>query len=161
MKNHMNKERREAYVEVLEVLNHMESKYIKKIPLELIEFFKDNSSNEYEFHLDKTIPLDEQEFKEITINVLAMLNLNYWCESEEHKKRLLEKYYDNEIKHQKELKEKYNIDKLFKTKTKFASIQTQDNINNLPQHYEEQKWYVIAYENICGFVSKWIRRLFN
>ena len=36
----MIKERREAYVEVLEILRHMDKKYIVKIPRDLIEFFE-------------------------------------------------------------------------------------------------------------------------
>ena len=157
----MTKERREAYVEVLEVLNNMDSKYIEKIPKKLIEFFINNRSKEYKFHLKENTPLEEQHLKEITINVLAMLNLNYWCESEEHKNNLLKKYYDNEIKYQKKLKEKYNMDNLFKKETKVVNATQKEHLDKLPENYEEPKWYVLAYENVCEFVSKWIRRLFN
>lgn len=109
----ISKERKEAYVEVLEILKHMNKKYVDKLPQKLIEFFKDNSSTEYKFILD--IPIEEKKLKKETINLLAMLNLNYWCEDEEHKKYLLAKYHQNEIKIQEELLEKYKYDNLFKT----------------------------------------------
>ena len=35
-------EQREAYSEVLEVLRHMEKKYVEKIPKTIIMFFYDN-----------------------------------------------------------------------------------------------------------------------
>ncbi len=52
-----------------------------------------------------------------------MLNLNYWCESEEHKKELISRYNDNEQKYQQELREKYNPDNIFKNNDKKNSIQ--------------------------------------
>ena len=88
--------------------------YVEKLPGKLIEFFKDNSSVEYKFTLDK--PIEEKKLKKETLNLLAMINLNYWCEDEEHKKHLLTKYHQNEIKLQEELLEKYNYDNLFKAK---------------------------------------------
>jgi len=145
----MTKERREAYVEVLEVLEHMDSKYKEKIPKKLIEFFINNSSKEYKFHLKDNTPLEEQNLKEITINVLAMLNLNYWCESEEHKKELLKKYYDNEMKYQEKVMEQYSADELFKRERKSSSIIQED----VPIVYEEPKWY--------SGILKFIKRLFN
>jgi len=155
------KERREAYVEVLEVLSHMEIKYTKKIPDELMEFFKENSSPEYKFSLVKGIPFEEQSFKKITINILAMLNLNYWCEDEEHKKYLLNKYHENELKYQEEIRNKYSTDKLFKRERKIISLPIQDDVNNLPQYYNEEKWYVKIYEIISENLSKFLRMLFN
>lgn len=110
----ISKERKEAYVEVLEILKHMNKKYAEKVPKKLVEFFKDNSSADYEFILD--VPIEEKKLKKETLNLLAMLNLNYWCEDEEHKKQLLTKYHQNEIKLQEELLEKYNYDNLFKIK---------------------------------------------
>ena len=149
----MTKERKESYVEVLEILNNMDSKYIEKIPKKLIEFFINNSSKEYKFKLDKSLPIEEQNLKESTINILAMLNLNYWCESEEHKKVLLKKYYDNEMEYQEKLMEQYSTDKLFKKHGTDSCSKTEENTNNVPQKYEEPKWYT-------GLL-KFIKRIFN
>ena len=139
------RERKEAYVEVLEVLKHMEQKYVEKIPKKLIELLKNNASKEYKFSLDKNIPFEEQKLKNSTINILAMLNYNYWCEDEEHKRYLLNKYNENEIKYQKMLMEKYSRDNLFKKET---------NNSNVPQKYEEVKWY----DNIVKFIKKLFNR---
>lgn len=141
----MNRKNREAYVEVLEVLNNMDAKYIEKIPVKLRRFFSENASKEYKFKLDKTIPFEEQKLSEGAINILAMLNYNYWCEDEEHKKYLLNKYNENEIKYQKMLIEKYSADNLFKKED--------EKISNLPQKYEVIKWYMP--------ILKFIKRIFN
>ena len=154
----MTQERREAYVEVLEALSHMDNKYVDKVPLKLREFFKNNASNEYRFHIDLSVPLEEYKFKEITLNVLAMLNLNYWCESEEHKKELLNQYYQNELKNQEKLREKYNTDNLFKKKEKIIPVSESEIISNLPQQYEKIKWPNKAYNIILNFIKKLLNK---
>ena len=113
MEKKISNERKQAYVEVLEILKHMDKKYIKKIPTKLLEFFKDNCSTEYKFILDR--PIQEKKLKKETINLLAMINFNYWCEDEKHKKELLKKYFQNEIKLQEELSKKYSYENLFKS----------------------------------------------
>ena len=157
MINQMTKERREAYVEVLEILKYMDKRYVAKIPIELREFFERNASIEYEFHIDLSIPLEHHELKENTINILAMLNLNYWCESKEHRQELLKKYYENELKYQENLKNKYNTDNLFKKERKVVLSCKQENINAFPQEYKEIKWY----NKIYNVMQKFIKRIFN
>ena len=44
------------------------------------------------------IAIEDQEIKESTVNILAMLNVNYWCETEEHKQELLKRYQENDLK---------------------------------------------------------------
>ncbi len=141
-----NRKHKEAYVEVLEVLKYMDFKYVEKIPVKLRKFFYDNASKQYKFELDQSIPFSEQELSEITINILAMLNYNYWCEDEEHKKYLLNKYNENEIKYQKMLMERYSADNLFKREEK--------NISSVPQKYEEDKWY----DKVIQFIKKIFNR---
>lgn len=109
----LTKERREAYVEVLEILDNMETYYKEKIPLDLIKFFKENASKEYEFNMDLSIPFEEHNLKDVTLNVLAMLNLNYWCETEEEKQKWTAIYEKNEKKHEEDLQKKYNLDNVF------------------------------------------------
>ena len=142
----MKKEHKEAYVEVLEVLKYMDLKYVEKIPVQLRNFLKDNASKEYKFELDKTIPFEDQKLSERAINILAMLNYNYWCEDEEHKKYLLNRYNENEIKYQKILMEKYSTDNLFKRESK--------NRVSVPQKYEETKWYTVILNFIKRILNK-------
>lgn len=154
----MTQERREAYVEVLEVLKHMDKQYVEKVPNKLVEFFKNNADEEYEFYIDMSIPLEAYKFKDITLNILAMLNINYWYENEEYKKKLLNKYYQNELRHQKDLRNKYNTEELFKKKKKTVQVLEENNINNFPQQYEEIKWPNKAYNIILKLIKKFLNR---
>ena len=69
-------EQREAYSEVLEVLRHMNKIYVDKIPKKLIMFFYDNCSLDYDFRMTK--PIGEEKLKDKTLDLLAILNMNYW-----------------------------------------------------------------------------------
>jgi restriction endonuclease Mrr len=116
-----------AYSEIDEILNLLEDKYKEKIPENVRNFFKEERNNDYIPKIDTKKPLIEQNLKRETLILLAILNLNYWCENEEEKQEFLNQLAENE-KRKKELEEKYNPDNLFKNKAKNS------NANNL---YEE------------------------
>ena len=68
--------------------------------------------------------LDKQNLKRETMVLLAILNLNYWCDSEEEKQEILNGFAENEKLKQleeKELAEKYNPDNLFKKREKLEA----------------------------------------
>ena len=89
-----------AYAEILEILDYMEEEYVNKIPQKLINVIKENALDTYERHLDANVPLEEQEISEKTTAILAMLMLNYWCESPEQKQELTDMFNENERKYQ-------------------------------------------------------------
>ena len=113
-----------AYAEVDTILSLMESKYVEKIPLKMREMFKNEKLDGYNPEIDPTIRLDNQNVMRKTIIILAMLNLNYWCENEEEKQKLIKIYADNDIKREEELREKYNPDNIFKNRQKTEQIET-------------------------------------
>ncbi len=123
MEQQMTINRKNSYVEILEILKYMDKIHVDKIPKKLIEFFEENKSNNYNFKYDSAVELDKQNLNDNTLALLAMLNLNYWCESEEHKKELIDRYNDNEQKYQEELREKYNPDNIFKKNNQEKSIE--------------------------------------
>ena len=116
-----------AYSEVLEVLDNMDKKYVNKIPKKLIDYFNDNSSDNYIKHIDPNVDLKEQELSKKTLDILALINLKYWTKNEEHRKRLIKQYSDNEKILQEERAIKYNTEDLFKNK----NIKQFDNPNNV------------------------------
>lgn len=118
----MRNEQGESYAEILTILSHMEMKYQDKIPKKLIDFFERNSAKDYKFDIDLAIPLKEQKLKAKTLSLLAMLNLNYWCESDEEKQELMKHYSENEKKYQEELREKYNPDNILKKRNQENEI---------------------------------------
>ena len=106
-----------AYSEVCTILNMLEDEYKERVPKNVMDFFGEERDKEYNPIIDVNIPLEKQNLKRKTIVLLAILNLNYWCDSEEEKQEILDSFAKNEelkrIK-EKELTENYNINNLFK-----------------------------------------------
>lgn len=123
---------KKAFSEVDMILDLIDSEMKNKVSANFIKFIKEEKDNNYKPNINPELPLEEQNILPETIDILALLKLNYWC-NEEEKKELLKVLNKNEQKFQKEAKEKYDIDKLFKTnKTK--------EIINLPEKGESENF---------------------
>ena len=82
----------QAYSEIDEFLSLLTKEQINKIPLKLREFFKEEKDKEYKKQIDSEIPIKDQNLKSETLAIIAMLNLQYWCEDEQEKERLKKVY---------------------------------------------------------------------
>ena len=123
---------KKAFSEVDMILDLIDSEMKNKVSANFIKFIKEEKDNNYKTNINPELPLEEQNILPETIDILALLKLNYWC-NEEEKKELLKVLNKNEQQFQKEAKEKYDIDKLFKTnKTK--------EIINLPEKVESENF---------------------
>ena len=94
----------------------MDSYDKNKVPESIRKYFKKEKSKNYNKIIDVNKPIKDQNLKDETLAIIAMLNLKYWCDDEEEKKRLMIIYSENEKKYQNELKEKYDIEKIFELK---------------------------------------------
>ena len=104
---------REAYAEVDNFIECLDSYDKNKVPESIRKYFKKEKSKNYNKIIDVNQPIKDQNLKDETLAIIAMLNLKYWCDDEEEKKRLMTIYSENEKKYQNELKEKYDIEKIF------------------------------------------------
>lgn len=105
-----------AYTEVCTILNMLEDEYKERVPKNVMDFFEEERDKEYNPIIDVNIPLEKQNLKRKTLVLLAILNLNYWCDSKEEKQEILDSFAKNEeLKRlkEKELTENYNINNLF------------------------------------------------
>lgn len=109
---------RQAYTEIDNFIELLDEYNKNKIPQKLREYFKKEKDKEYIKNINPNQPIKEQNLKEETLALIAMLNLQYWCEDENEKQRLKAIYAENERKYQDKLREKYNPDNLFKNKQK-------------------------------------------
>lgn len=126
---------RQAYTEIDNFIELLDEYNRNKVPKKLREFFKREKDTTYIKVINPNIPIKDQNLKEETLALIAVLNLQYWCEDEEEKQRYRKIYSDNEIKHQQKLNEMYNLDDIFKNKQKheltskeLSSEQIQKNI---------------------------------
>lgn len=142
----------EAYAEVDSILGLMDTKYIVEIPKQLREMFKSKKSNDYKKAIVANKPLQEQNLNPETLEILAVLNYNYWCKDENKKKELLDLYCKNDLKKEQELREKYNPDNIFKTKQ-----EAEENIeikHTEMIEYKEPKWYQKIFAKILKIFKK-------
>ena len=107
---------RQAYSEIDEFLGLLTEEQRNEIPKKLREFFKEEKDKEYVKNIDTSIPIKDQNLKEVTLAIIALLNLQYWCKDETEKKRLQTIYAQNEKEYQDMLYEKYNPNNIFKKK---------------------------------------------
>ena len=148
MENNLSK----AYSEVLEILSYMEQKYIDMIPKKLLDLFNAEKDKNYKININPKIPLTEQKLQRKTLALLAMLNLHYWCESEEEKQELLKLYAENDKKKEEELREKYNPDNLFKKKETNKSVENERNTALI--EYKEENFFKKVLNKIMSLFRK-------
>lgn len=110
----MNVKTEEIYSEVYQILNLLGNEYIDKLPNSLFNMLKEKRDTNYIPKYNENKPLNEQNIKKETIEIIALLHLNYWCESEEEKNELKQILQNNESNYQQELRNKYNPDNIFK-----------------------------------------------
>ena len=103
-----------AYAEVYSILNFVDEYYVSKISSKFLEYMYSKKDNNYVPDIDMTKPLETQGLQPDTVNILAMIKYNYWCETAEEKQQLIDILNKNEEKYQAELREKYNPDNIFK-----------------------------------------------
>lgn len=100
---------RQAYTEIDNFIELLDENERNKIPERLRTFFKREKDSNYKKEIDINIPIQYQNLKQETLAIIAILNLEYWCEDKEEKLRLKRIYFNNEEKYQKDLREKYNF----------------------------------------------------
>ena len=107
---------RQAYSEVDEFLGLVTEEEKNQIPKKLRDFFREEKDINYHKNINPNIPIKEQNLKEETLAIIALLMIQYWYKDESKKQKLLEVLDENERKYQEELREKYNPENIFKNK---------------------------------------------
>ena len=107
---------RQAYSEIDEFLGLLSIEQRNEIPQKLRQLFSQEKDRNYKKEINLTIPIKEQNLKEETLGIIALLNLEYWCKDDKEKERLKKVYAQNEKEYQIMLQEKFNPDNMFKKK---------------------------------------------
>lgn len=140
-----------AYAEVLTIINLLDNDYKDKIPNKLVDFLKKEKNIDHIVEINPNIPLESQNLLEETIDMLAMMKLLYWCSNDGEKQELLNLLNENEEKYQKLLQVKYDPDKLFKNRYK----------EELEQKREETSIVEYRKNNFIILILNKIRKLFR
>ena len=102
----------ESISEILDILDHMHKSYTEKIPKKFKDFLEENKSQTYIPNLDHSLKISEMKLKEKTKDILAVIYMNYWCDSQK-KLEYTKLLNENEIKYRSEIEEKYNPNNIF------------------------------------------------
>lgn len=147
---------RQAYTEIDNFIELLDEYNRNKVPKKLREYFKKEKDDTYTKTINPNIPIKEQNLKEETLALIAMLNLQYWCEDEEEKRRLKKIYSDNEIKHQKKLREMYNPDDVFKNKQQLTD-------KEIPYEEAQENVAMVEYkkETFIDKIKKFFIKIFK
>lgn len=132
-----------ALAEVDEILKYIESKFISKIPKDILDVIKNNKAPNVIFKYNVTKSLIEQNVHKETLEILSYINYNFWM-NETKKQQFGKIYYDNVMKIENEKRVKYNPDNLFK------------NINS---NIEKKEVELVIVEEKNNFISKIIKKI--
>ena len=146
----MTKLYRNAFAEVYEIIGYLKDEDYYKIPKEVIKAIDENRDKDYEFMLDESLPLEDQEMLPETKAIL--FNIFKDCFATEEKKQKISNYFTGyEYKKELEKKEKHNSDEIFKNK----------NSNNIKKNEElflmektKENWVKKIINNIKSFFVK-------
>lgn len=96
-----------VYTEVYEILGYMDKATVMKIPIELLNFFKQQRDLNYISRIDSKDIFNPNNVDKKTTEIIAWLDLKFWATPED-KKSLIERYNANEKIQKFEQEEKYN-----------------------------------------------------
>ena len=90
------------FTEVMEVLNHLDSKYYNMIPSDVISLIENNKDQDYMWKYDETKDLINQNLPRDTIVILSMINTNYLLNPDQQEYFIkLHKYNQTKVEEEK------------------------------------------------------------
>ena len=145
---------RKAYTEIDEVLKFFPKSYIDKIPEKFLKTFKDLKLENYKTNIDFSKSLAEQKLLRETVVLLAILQYNFWCDTEEEKLELQKKFQQNEANK----KDKYDISALNNRVKSIEKTKIEENTqvisSNLPTKIEKESLFSKIITKIKGLFKK-------
>ena len=146
-------EYREAAVEVLDILNHINKEDVERIPHSFIKFLTNISNKSYKVKFNYEQPIKGLNLRKQTRELLGFIYITWWCDKEEREKykKLIHK---SNIKNEG-IKENYNLNDIFKNRRESQEHKLQ-NENVMTTSIVEYKK-----ENIFKRILNKILSLFN
>ncbi len=148
--------------ELIEIFKFVDEPVLEKIPEELKEELERISNKEYEFNIDKTKKLSEQNMLPQTKELLSGIFIKYCCR-EEDGNEILVACKENDIRAEEEKREKYNPDKLFESR-KENKEEAETVVKPEPQKQDCFKLVVIEklpwYKKLTRSIGRFFRKFF-
>ena len=146
-----------AFVELNEIINHLNTNLKNKIPKKTLEAIKNSGNKNYQFKYDNTQSLSKQKLLPETISLLSIIYSDYLCSDEEKKK--WDEYDKFTLQKQEELKQKkYNVNNLFKEQKNNTSIVVLDEKKQLQVDTSKKQG---LWSKIKKFIMKILKKCKN
>ncbi len=137
---------KEAFVEVLDIINHTELELVNKISKSFLKFLEDNKSLDYESNINFNNINWQDTVKPQTQEVIALIYRDYLVSDEKRIELTKEA--------ERELAEKYSYDKLFQNHTVITSEHISEPENDVSETnlvvQSNEKWYSKIWNFIKG-----------
>lgn len=104
-----------AYREVIEVLKYTKREDVNKIPKSRILLWRTNMNKDYDFKIDTTKTVEEQNLSKEAKAIIANIFKKYWATDYQKERIEAKEKYDIE-QMEKEKYQKYNPDDIFKNR---------------------------------------------
>ncbi len=144
----MNNINSEVYSDISIIISMMPVEMRKKISNSFINFIENNKSNNYVSNINPKIPIKEQNIRKETKEILGIIYRDYLCTYEERNNLIREE--QKEIRQfEEKLRQKYNLDDIFKNKSKKDEKNIQF-VNEKRITIIEEKWY----KKVWKFLTK-------
>lgn len=138
--------------QVSEILKYITPKLKARIPKKVISYIESNKSKDFNWKIDKTLPLERQELLPATKELITVLYKDYMCD-DIAKAKLNKVLNDNQIKHENEVREKYNPDNIFKERNKSYETNNRTIENNEIVSYKKESVLSKIINKIKSFFS--------
>ena len=116
-----------AYKEVIEILKYVPKENIDKIPQDIIDTYRENMDNDYNFKVDINKSFEEQELLDETKAILANIFRDYWATPHQKEAIINKEKYERQKLEEEKIK-KYNPDDLFKNTRENENTQEEHNL---------------------------------
>ena len=144
-----------AFVELNEIINHLNTNLKNKIPKKTLEAINNAKDKNYQFKYDNTQSLSKQKLLPETISLLSIIYSDYLCSEEEKKK--WDEYDKFELRKLEEIKQqKYNTNNLFQQQRNVTSnVNIADLNNNKLQIISSEK------QSFWSKIKRFIMKIFR
>lgn len=139
------------YSEVDALINLMGNKYRDMLPQKVQDSINNKKDKSYNPVYSIDIPLEKQQVEKDSLAILANIQYNYWCITEEEKKAFMDELKQIDADIEQEKREKYNPNNIFKNK---ILEEPKENIEEVSMVVYDEKWYT----KIAKFFSRLFKR---
>jgi len=149
----------QALAEVNVILEYTDKNLVNKIPKRFIEYIIEHKDRDYEVQISNNIPLKNQNVKDETKSIMALIYRNYFC-TEEEKNLYDERLNQNQQQYEKVLNEKYSYENLFKNNITKEEVMPEQISYNYTIAYKKGKLYKVK-NRLKRFLIKLKEKLNN